>query len=150
MSEFLNQIKKCENIDELKKIASIDEISEEIKKEISPLSLNVNSYEELYLVVEKLRLSWNAFQAEGDYFKNENLKYIFALTKMEGQQRNKLINLTDNLYDDEIVARKWRKEIMKKIHPDYNLDFINDAEEAVKEFQIIYDRLEKCFQTEGE
>ena len=43
------------------------------------------------------------------------MKYIFALTHMEGAERNKIINLTDDLYESKDRAKKWYHSINEKV-----------------------------------
>jgi hypothetical protein len=147
MNDILNELKKCSSIEMLSKTGSIASISDVINKEISPLVINVMTYEELYQVINKLITHWDTFQSD-DYFKNEQMKYIFALTHMEGAERNKIINLTDDLYESKDRAKKWYHSIAKIIHPDLNRAYQKQAEDAMKELKIIYSRIQKCFKEE--
>lgn len=83
------------------------------------MTVNALTYEELYQAVNKLNKHWDRVKSD-DYFKNENLKYIFALTHMGGEDRNKMLRLTDELYENKDKAKKWYHEISKMIHPDLN------------------------------
>ena len=76
MNDILNELKKCSSIEMLSKTGSIASISDVINKEISPLVINVMTYEELYQVINKLITHWDTFQSD-DYFKNEQMKYIY-------------------------------------------------------------------------
>lgn len=149
MNSILNKLKKCNSIEMLYRIGSLEDITDVVNKEIFPLSVNVVTYEDLYQVINKLNNHWDTFQ-DDDYFKSERLRYIFALTHMEGEERNRIINLTDSLYENKDEAKKWYHRIAKKIHPDSNRDYQKHAEEAMKELQIIYNRILKCFEKEGE
>lgn len=85
------------------------------------------------------------------YFKDEKSMYIFALTYLEGQQRNKIIELTEDLYDDAKKAKKWYKKIAKLVHPDMNKDQQEDAEVAMKNLEDIYKIIKESFDdVEGE
>lgn len=145
MNSILNKLKKCNSIEMLYRIGSLEDIEYVVNKEIFPLSINVETYEDLYQIINKLNKHWDTFQDE-DYFKSERLRYIFALTHMEGEERNRIINLTYSLYENKDEAKKWYHRIAKKIHPDSNRDYQKQAEEAMKELQIIYNRILKCFE----
>lgn len=132
----------------LTEIGSVYEICKAINDEIFPLSINVKNYEDLYKILTKLIHHWDTFQSD-DYFKNEKMKYIFALTYMEGVERNKIINLTDDLYESEEKAKTWYHSIVKIIHPDVNRDYKESAEAAMKELGIIYSRIIKCFKEDN-
>ena len=111
------------------------------------MTINALTYEELYQAVNKLNKHWDRVESDV-YFKNENLKYIFALTHMGGEDRNKILRLTNELYENKDKAKKWYREISKMIHPDVNRGNKEQAEEAMKELRIIYDRIQKCFEEE--
>lgn len=85
---------------------------------------------------------------EDQYFKSENLKYIFALNHMDGQERNTIINLTDDLYEDINAVKRWHRRLIKFIHPDKNPTVKKDADEAVINLNRIYDRILRSFESE--
>jgi hypothetical protein len=145
MDLILDKIKRCNCVEELRRIGSEEDILDAISKEIFPLAVKATTYEDLYKVVEKLDSHWDTFQRD-DYFKNESSRYIFALTHMEGAERNTIIELTDDLYENKDSAKKWYHKISKKIHPDLNGDCQEQAEAAMKELQILYNRIERCFE----
>ncbi len=149
MNLILEQIKLCGGVQELKKIGPEEDILAAVRKEIFPLTTNATTYEDLYKVIEKLNSHWDTFQRD-DYFKNESSKYIFALTHMEGEERNKILNLTEGLYENKDEAKKWYRRIAKIIHPDVNGSYQVQAEDAMKELKIIYSRIQKCFEEEDE
>lgn len=149
LNSILNKLKDCNSVELLRGIGSVESITEAINKDIHPLAVNATTYDELYEAVDKLKKHWDTFGSD-DYFKNEHLRYIFALTHMEGEERNKILHLTDGLYENKDEAKKWYREIAKVIHPDLNRDYQEQAEEAMKELTIIYSRIQKCFEEEDE
>ena len=58
------------------------------------------------------------------------------MTKLEGKQRNNLLGLTDEHYENKEVAKKWYKEIANYVHPDKAGNEI-----AFQELKKIYDVL---------
>ena len=65
---------------------------------------------------------------------------------MDGEERNKIINLTDDLYEDAEAAKKWYRDLVKLIHPDINLTVKKDADEAMINLRNIYDRIVRSFE----
>jgi len=149
MNSILDKLKNCNCVEMLGEIGPVEDITDAINKEIFPLVANATTYEDLYKVINKLNMHWDTFQRD-DYFKSECLRYIFALIHMEGEERNKIIELTDNLYENKDEAKKWYREIVKKIHPDLNKDCQKQAEDAMKELGVLYSRIQKCFEEEDE
>ena len=85
-------------------------------------------------------------QSDDNYFQSTSFKYIYALNHLEGKERNKAINLTDEIYDNADMAKKWYRDTMKLIHPDSNQTLKNDAEKAVVVLNQIYKRIKKVFE----
>ncbi len=83
------------------------------------------------------------------YFQSQNLKYIFALCYMDGEQRNKIIGLTDEIYYDSNLAKDWYRGVIKLIHPDANSVVRADADEAVMNLNKIYERIKRSFETDN-
>nr|WP_233573291.1 hypothetical protein [Leptotrichia sp. OH3620_COT-345] len=52
------------------------------------------------------------------YFKDEISKYIFYLVELEGKLQLDFLGITYDYYRDKKIAEKWRKEMVKLIHPD--------------------------------
>ena len=83
---------------------------------IFPLNTNANTYEELLEVINCLKKNWVGFSDE--FFVNKSKKYEYILTKLEGKKRNELLGITDQMYENQELAKKWFKNIAKYIHPD--------------------------------
>jgi len=52
------------------------------------------------------------------YFKSEAARIIYALLKLDGEQRLNELGIDRSHYRDLDKAKKWRNEIAKLIHPD--------------------------------
>ena len=100
-------IKNITNIEELKKLGSIENIITTIEEIIKPIKIKATSYEELVEYIKVLQCKWIDFQ-DNKFFKNEESKYLFCLTEVDGKRRNEAIGLTDDLYDDKEKAKKCR------------------------------------------
>jgi hypothetical protein len=97
------------------------------------LKLKVRGWKNLLEVVEHLRVftissnSISALQVSEEinspdsdslYFKSESARIIYALVKLDGDQRLKELKIDRSYYRDSEKAKKWRNEIAKLIHPD--------------------------------
>lgn len=149
MEITIEHLKNISNEEELKAMAPLEDIIKVIEKEINPLSIYVTSYAELNNVIKILKKHWNTFQDES-YFQSKSARYIFALTHMEGKERNRIIELTEELYDDECKAKEWYRSIVKLIHPDMNQANQEDAKKAMDILSEIYDRIKSCFNNDEE
>lgn len=67
-------------------------------------------------------------------FISKGHEYNFYLTKLEGQQRNKLLNITDHHYDNPKLAKQWYDTILHHITP---LKDINAQNILLKLYKIL-------------
>lgn len=61
---------------------------------------------------------------------------------MSGEARTDYLGIKEELYTNPAAARKWRDELIKRVHPD-NCDHPKAAE-AVREITRIYGRMTKA------
>lgn len=52
------------------------------------------------------------------YFICDEYEYIFYLLELDGKERANKLKITRECYSDKKVAKKWRDNIAKKLHPD--------------------------------
>ena len=133
--KIIEKLRNISTIEELKKIGSVENIVKEIENVIKPLSIRKEKkieYKELFEIVKLLKDKWKDFEND-DYFKNERSKYLFCLTEVDGEKRNKYIGLTDNLYHDPKLAKKWYYKVtaeafnnLKKLYDVVNSGFEED------------------------
>lgn len=99
-----------------------------------------------YLSIQKyLKKKWVDFN-DGD-FKSEENKYLFCLTDVDGEKRNKVIGLTDDLYDNKEAAKKWYRKIVKIIRPDIKDD--ERTKNAFNELHKLYETVMSVFEEEN-
>jgi len=53
-----------------------------------------------------------------DFFKSKEKEFLFYLTKLDGKQRNILLGITEEHYNDKNLAKQWYRDIAKLVHPD--------------------------------
>jgi len=110
------QLKNVMSVDDLRELGSVGEIKEELEKEISPLKIDANSYEDIFEIILELRRNWVPF-IRGPFI-SKQLEYAYYLTKLEGKQRTLALGIDDRHYKDKDVARRWYKKIANIVHPD--------------------------------
>ena len=145
--KIIEKLRNISTIEELKKIGSVENIVKEIENVIKPLSIRKEKkivYKELFEIVKLLKDKWKDFEND-DYFKNERSKYLFCLTEVDGEKRNKYIGLTDNLYHDPKLAKKWYYKISKILNPNANPTNKVTAE-AFNNLKKLYDVVNSGFE----
>ncbi len=75
------------------------------------------------------------------YFADETSMIMFALLHLDGMIRAKLLGIGEDLYGSEEKARRWRADLLKKIHPDQCTH--PDATKATAKVNEIYKRMIK-------
>lgn len=110
------KINEIESIEQLKNLGSIGDVQAELEELIKPLKIQASTYEEIYQVVLLLKSKWIDFSAGP--FVSETAEYVYYLTKLDGKQRNDALGITDEIYDDKALAKKWYKKIAQKVHQD--------------------------------
>ncbi len=116
----IGELRNIQSIDELEKLGSEEDIKFFLERIVIPLKINVSSYQEIYETLKILQQKHVDF-IDG-FFKSKQDEYLFYLTKLEGKQRNQLLGLTDEHYENKKLAKKWYKEISTYVHPDKNGD----------------------------
>lgn len=76
-----------------------------------------------------------------NYFADEESMLLFALIHLDGEIRMKLLGIDPDLYESEEKAKRWRADLMKKIHPDQCRH--PDAAKATAKLNKIYGRMIK-------
>lgn len=110
------EIEKISSVEDLRKTGSIPDLVKLIKNKISPLTIEADTYDELFDVVIFLQKNFVPY-IKGPFISRQ-AEFIYYLTELEGKQRNRAIGITDNHYEDKNIAKKWYKEISQLVHPD--------------------------------
>ena len=110
------ELEKIKSVEDLRESGNIPDLVKQIKTLISPLTIEADTYDELFDVVIFLQNNWLPF-TEGP-FKSRQAEFVYYFTQLEGKQRNKAIGITDEHYEDTTIAKKWYKEMSQLVHPD--------------------------------
>jgi hypothetical protein len=121
---------------DIKQLGTIEELIKIINSFMQPFVLNVQTYEELYDAINFIKKN---IKLSDEIFCSKEKEYLFYLTVLDGEQRNKLLGITDIHYEDKDKAKRWYKKIVNYVHPDKNKD--NNAEEAFIILKKIFNQL---------
>lgn len=135
-------IAKIETTEQLKQLGSIEEIRRKLEEIVSPLQVGATTYAGLMDVVRILQKNWLGFHAGP--FVSRQAELVFYLTRLDGEQRNKLLEITDAHYRDKDLARKWFRSLRQQVHSDRGGD---DA--AFLILQELYDVMTESGEGDG-
>ncbi|MDR3583719.1 MAG: J domain-containing protein [Desulfosporosinus sp.] len=121
----IEELKLVTNLESFKKLGTLSDITKKLNEIVAPLKIEANTNEELYEVFQCLLEKWSDFK-KGP-FVDERAEYTFYLTMLEGKQRNKMLGITDEMYDSPELAKQWYRRIVKLVHPDTGIDKTNKA-----------------------
>ncbi|AMM81533.1 hypothetical protein KNO35_02565 [Pasteurella multocida] len=127
----INLLKDIQSLEELKNISTVQEISSIINSLIPNMMLVNNTYEDLWKTIECLKNNFSTFR--NSYFISEQAKYIYILTRLEGKSKTKELNISDSMYRNKNMAKEWRNNIVKYVHPDKG-----GSDEAFQELEKLY------------
>ncbi|OOO00573.1 MAG: hypothetical protein ATN35_06625 [Epulopiscium sp. Nele67-Bin004] len=138
----VEQLKLVTNINEFKQLGKFGEISQILNLMINPFKIEATTYEELYEAFQLLVEKWSDFKSGP--FVDKKSEYTFYLTKLEGKQRNKMLGITDEMYENPELAKQWYRQIAKLVHPDIGVDSTNKAFIALQDlYQVMIDDSEE-------
>lgn len=130
--QAVDEIAKVKSLNDLKELGSIDDIILKIEKIIYPLRIQANSYDELLICIKCLQENWLSFH--NDFFVSKRQKYIYILLEHEGEKREELLGINDDIYSDPKKANRWYKSIASIIRAD-----LGDSDNAKKAFQKLHE-----------
>lgn len=132
--------------DYAKKIGGFHNLIDEIKSEIGIKRDTFRSWKGLCTFLAQFNSRYKKFDnvevnSADPYFKSEGSRYIFALVELDTEKRAEMLGITRELYSDSILAKKWYRDISKKIHPDVCNE--TNADKAMAKLNQLYRRMIK-------
>lgn len=124
---------KVKTIEDLKQLGSYRKMRHEIKNSLGErIYFKAKSWEDLWEVVQsirKLKLSGQLLEKLEEsqanisdenlmYFKSEVDRIIYALLRLDGEQRLRELGVNKSHTRDLEKAKSWRNRLAKIIHPD--------------------------------
>ena len=90
------------------------------------LDINDNVFDKVLSSITNLMQTWlpqntleiREIKSKTDFFYSITDKYIFALTQLDGENRQKILGINSMHYKNREIANQWKKDIAKYIHPD--------------------------------
>lgn len=114
MKDFeLYCLKNAKTSEDLKRIGDFEKAYSFLQDLVKPFKIEAENFEELFPFVEKLQDNWMSLSKET--FTNEFQKYKYILTHIDGEQRNNLLNLKDDFYDNPRKAKRWYYDLSRII-----------------------------------
>jgi len=110
------ELEKITSIEDLRNAGSISNLVKKIKSLIRPLTIEANTYDELFEIVRCLQENWLPL-VKGPFI-SKQAEFVYYLTQLEGKQRNIALGITDDLYENKDEAKKWYKKLSQLVHPD--------------------------------
>lgn len=110
------EFEKIQSVEDLRNAGSISDLVVRLQSLVTPLTITANTYDELFEIVSCLQKNWLPL-AKGPFISRQ-AEFVYYLTKLEGNQRNIAIGITDDHYEDTSKAKKWFKQLSQLVHPD--------------------------------
>lgn len=137
--------RECNCVADLKKLGKFYDVKKKIQTDLPKnVRITAQSWDALYTGIYSIRVLFGGqsyCHAAADGFVSEKEKYLFCLTKLDGANRQDLLDVSRVHYSDHQVASKWYKKIAQKIHPDKAND--PRAELAFKNLDRMYSEMAK-------
>ena len=138
-----------ETVEQLKSIGKFREVSKIVKNDCGKIiNVKLGSWKNLYNSIIELKQLIHEFEGEinegninnnyndNKYFISKASEYIFYLVELDGKERMEKHKVTRKHYSNKKVAKEWRDNIAKEIHPD--VCKIKDAEKAIAKLNQLY------------
>lgn len=116
----MRKILEAKSTSDLKKIGAIKFLTSKIEEAISPLKLNTASYEEVLAAIATLKDNWLPFVQKP--FTNDRQQLIYYLLDHDGEKRNELLGITNEMYEEPKAAKNWYRKLAQIIRADVNTD----------------------------
>lgn len=142
---------ECSSEAELKKLGSFSDVKACIRKDLKEkVLISARSWRDLYERIHLLRSFFSYSDKNEDFevlksetnfedFKSEANKYLFCLTRLDGNNRQKNLGVSGLHYRNKETAKNWKRKISQKIHPDKCHD--PRASEAIKILDDMYSEM---------
>jgi len=131
----ISEIINSKTVAELKKIGSEAEICAILNRIYYPFELSANTYQKILAALHAIHSSLTKLKHYP--FVNRQAELAFCLTELDGKERNTRLGITDKMYADKELARKWYKSIAQFVHSDK----IGGDRRPIQELQKIYESI---------
>lgn len=115
-AEIIAALFEVRKVEDLEILGSVVELQNTLNELFQPFVLSVDTYEQIYLAMGSIRSSFMYIKSYP--FVSRQAEAIFSLTELEGKKRNERLGITDEMFEDKDLARKWYKSLAQIIHSD--------------------------------
>lgn len=116
----MEEILKAKSVEDLEVIGSVGFLKSKLEEAIEPLKAEAETYGDIFELLEKLRKNWLPFS--DCIFTSRRQEIIYYLLDHDGEKRNNLLGITDEMYESRSAAKKWYKQLAQVIRADVNMD----------------------------
>jgi hypothetical protein len=114
--KIISEIFDAKSVGELKKLGSEAQICKVLNEIYYPFELSVDTHEKLLAAVDTIRSS--LFNLKSYPFVSRTAEVVFYLTELDGQARTARLGVTDEMYSDKLLAKKWFRSLAQIVHSD--------------------------------
>lgn len=117
---------EARSVDELKRLGSYREVRRRLQDRVGErLQLRARGWNDLYAIVDDLRAGRRAYEdptsrdgPRGPYFVSRAAEVTYALLHLDGDAKVSILGVTPRHFGDARLAKAWRDDLIKLIHPD--------------------------------
>ncbi|RQM49325.1 hypothetical protein EHZ19_06700 [Paraburkholderia bannensis] len=114
--EIVAALFEAKKVEDLERLGSQADLCTALNEVYHPFELSADTYEKLFSAVEAVRSSLRNLNSYP--FVSRQAAVVYNLTELEGAKRNERLGVTDAMYDDKALARRWYKSIAQLVHSD--------------------------------
>lgn len=114
--EIVAALFEAKKVEDLEELGSQHELRKALNEVYRPFELSADTYEQIFAAVEAIRSS--LLDLKSYPFVNRQAQAVYNLTELEGKKRNHQLGVTDEMFKDKAVARRWYKSWAQVIHSD--------------------------------
>lgn len=107
---------EAKSINDLASLGSEGDLCKLLNQVYHPFRLDADTYEKIFAAIKAIRGSLSNLRSYP--FVSRQAEAVFALTELEGKQRNDRLGFTEAMYKDRILSRQWYRSIAQLVHSD--------------------------------
>ncbi|KIK83087.1 hypothetical protein [Pseudomonas sp. W15Feb9B] len=132
---IISEILDAKSIEILKGLGSEAEICKVLNEVYHPFELAADTYEKLFAAVDAIRSS--LVHLKSNPFVSRQAEIVFCLTELNGTARSARLGITDEMYENKLLAKKWYKSLAQIVHSDR----LSGDSRPMQELQKIYESI---------
>lgn len=114
--EIVAELLEAKSVDILASFGSVEYLLTAINEVYHPFELHADTYERLYEAIEAVRASFLSLKSYP--FVSRQAEAVFALTELDGTQRNTRLGYTKAISRNKRLSHKWYRSVAQLVHSD--------------------------------